>query len=347
MTITPVILSGGTGTRLWPLSRRDEPKQFAALFGDHSLLQQTVLRAGGLDRVNAPIIVGNSSHTDLITSQLAEIGVAAGEIIVEPASRNTAPAIALAALALDRSDLMLVMPSDAMITNVEAFQAAVVAGVTPALEQRLVTFGVPPTRPEIGYGYIDTGQAHATWLEVVAFVEKPDLETAQAYLTGGRHLWNAGMFLFSAGVYLDELHRHAPDVLEVVTTSWDNRAHHATWVEPNGSFSASRAISIDHAVMEPSDRIAVVPMDAGWSDVGSWQSLWAIGATDDSSNVTRGNTALLDVSGSYVRSDGKLIAVLGLDDVVIVDTPTALLVTSKERSQDVKRLLDQIPEDLL
>lgn len=347
MTITPVILSGGTGTRLWPLSRQNEPKQFAALSGEHSLLQQTVLRASGLDGIGAPIILGNRTHTDLIRSQLAEVDVVADQIVVEPASRNTAPAITLAALALDRSDLMLVMPSDAMIADLDAFHAAVRAAVTPASDQRLVTFGVHPTRPEIGYGYIETGEVHPTWLEVVRFVEKPDLETAQAYLDGGRHLWNAGMFLFSAGAYLDELARHAPDVLSVVTDSWGHRVHHSSSVEPGASFSDARAISIDLAVMEPSDRIAVVRMDAGWSDVGSWESLWEAAAADDAANVTVGNTALLDVSGSYVRSDGKMIAVIGLEDVVIVDTPTALLVTSKRRSQDVKRLLDQIPENLL
>lgn len=347
MTITPVILSGGTGTRLWPLSRRSEPKQFAALTGEHSLLQQTVLRTSGMDGIGAPIIVGNRSHTDIVRTQLAEIDVAAERIIVEPAGRNTAPAIALAALAIDRSELMLVMPSDAMIADVAAFRDAVGAGVAPAGNQRLVTFGVKPTRPEIGYGYIETGEAHGSWLEVVRFVEKPDIETAQAYFAGGGHLWNAGMFLFSAGAYLDELARHAPDVLEVVSESWDARVRHSVSLEPGPAFSKSRSISIDHAVMEPSERIAVVPLDAGWSDIGSWEALWEIAAADDTANVTFGDTVLFDVSGSYVRSDGKLIAVVGLDDVVIVDTPTALLVTSKRRSQDVKRLLDQIPEGLL
>lgn len=346
MTITPVILSGGSGTRLWPLSTRRLPKQFAALTGERSLLQQTVLRSNGLRGVAAPIIVGNRDHSELIVSQLSEIDVIPGQLIVEPASRNTAPAIALAALALEPRTLMLVMPSDAMIADPGAFRAAVHAGAVPAAEQRLVTFGVRPTRPETGYGYIETGRHHDGWYEVARFVEKPDEDTAQTYIDGGRHLWNAGMFLLSADSYLEELKRHAPDVLAVCREAWEERIADATSVEPGAVFSDARSISIDHAVMEPSDRVAVVPMDAGWSDVGSWESLWEVEAADPTSNVTSGDVALLDVSGSYVRSDGRLIAVVGLDDVVVVDTPNAVLVTSKRRSQDVKRLLEQVDDDL-
>jgi mannose-1-phosphate guanylyltransferase/mannose-6-phosphate isomerase len=345
MHITPVVLSGGSGTRLWPLSRSSAPKQFVALTGDRTLFQQTVLRANGIDGVTPPIVVGNRSHTGLIASQFAEIGVIPKAVIVEPEGRNTAPAVALAAEALDPSDLMLVMPSDALILDESQFRAAVLTAGEPATEGRLVTFGVTPSRPETGYGYIEVGDSRGTWSEVSRFVEKPDLATAETYVAGGRHLWNAGMFLFAAGLLLEEIGRQAPAVSDAVSASWAARQVVDGVVEPGASFASSPSISIDHAVMERSDRVAVVPMDAGWSDVGSWQALWEMGASDDS-NVTFGQTALVDVSGSYVRAGDRLVALIGVDDLVVVDTPDALLIASRERSQDVKLLLEKIPPEL-
>ncbi len=345
MHITPVVLSGGGGTRLWPLSRSSIPKQFLALTGDRTLFQQTVLRANGLEGVTAPIVVGNRNHTGVIAAQFAEIGTIARAVIVEPEGRNTAPAVALAAEALEASDLMLVMPSDALILDESQFRSAVLAAVEPATEGRLVTFGVTPTRPETGYGYIEVGPSRGAWSEVARFVEKPDLSTAEAYLAGGRHLWNAGMFMFSAGRLREEIRQHAPSVAEAVSGAWVDRQVVDGVVEPGASFGSSPSISIDHAVMEQSDRVAVVPMDAGWSDVGSWQALWEMESSDDS-NVAFGQVELLDVKGSYVRAGGRLVAMIGVHDLVVVDTPDALLIASRERSQDVKQLLERIPPEL-
>ncbi|HEY5652201.1 MAG TPA: mannose-1-phosphate guanylyltransferase/mannose-6-phosphate isomerase [Acidimicrobiia bacterium] len=345
MLITPVVLSGGSGTRLWPLSRASIPKQFVALTGERTLFQQTVLRAKGIEGVTDPIVVGNRDHIAIIASQLAEVGVTARAVIVEPEGRNTAPAVALAAEALDSSDLMLVMPSDSLILDESEFRSAVRAAIEPAMEGSLVTFGVTPTRPETGYGYIEVGGSRGSWSRVARFVEKPDGPTAEAYVAGGRHLWNAGMFLFAVGDLRKEMSEYAPSVGEAVATAWAARRVVDFVVEPDASFASSPSISIDHAVMERSDRVAVVPMDAGWSDVGSWQALWELGASGDS-NVTIGPTALLDVSGSYVRADGRLVALIGVEDLVVVDTPDALLISSRERSQDVKLLLESIPPEL-
>lgn len=346
MHITPVILSGGSGTRLWPLSRRKTPKQFVVLTGSRTLIQQTMLRAAEIDEVSSPIIVGNRDHTSLIFAQAREIGIEPEEVIVEPQGRNTAPAVALAAHAIDAGDLMLVMPSDSLILDEAAFLRAVSRAVEPAASGRLVTFGVHPSRPETGYGYIEVGESRGSWSLVSQFVEKPDLSTAQQYLTGGRHLWNSGMFMFTAARLLEEMAEHAPTVLDTVAAAWHNRSQADGVVEPGAEFSASPSISIDHAVIERSASVAVVPMDAGWSDIGSWEALWELGATG-SANVTLGETRLHDVNGSYVRSGDRLVAVIGLDDVVVVDTPDALLIASKSRSQDVKAVLSDLPEELL
>jgi mannose-1-phosphate guanylyltransferase/mannose-6-phosphate isomerase len=345
MRITPVILSGGSGTRLWPLSRRQTPKQFVALTGPRTLFQQTVLRAAEIPGVTAPVVVGNRDHASTIVEQSIEILVRPRAIIVEPEGRNTAPAVALAARAVEPDDLMLVMPSDSFISDEAAFREAVLAAVEPAGEGRLVTFGVAPNRPETGYGYIEVGDGQGGWSFVARFVEKPDLPTAEAYLSGGRHLWNAGMFLFSAGTLLEELNMHAPDVARSVAAAWGERSESGRIIEPGASFGSSPSISIDHAVMERSNRIAVVPMDAGWSDVGSWQALWELGG-DEQSNVAVGRTVLRDVSGSYIRTGDRLVAIMGLDDIVVVDTPDALLITSRSRSQDVKLLLGDLPDEL-
>lgn len=345
MHITPVILSGGSGTRLWPLSRRQTPKQFVALSGTQTLFQQTVLRAGDIEDVTSPIVVGNRDHTSIITAQSSAIDVEPKAVIVEPEGRNTAPAVALAAHAVDPDDLLLVMPSDSFILDEAAFRSAVRGAVEPAVQGRLVTFGVTPTRPEIGYGYIEVGENQGGWSFVSRFVEKPDRSTAEVYLAEGRHLWNAGMFLFSARRLLEELSTHAAEVARSVDAAWQERSETGGVVEPGASFASSPSISIDHAVMEHSNQVAVVPMDAGWSDVGSWQALWELGGGGEA-NVTHGQTVLRDVTGSYVRSGDRLVAVIGLDDIAVVDTPDALLITSRARSQDVKLLLEDLPDEL-
>lgn len=345
MHITPVILSGGSGTRLWPLSRQQSPKQFVALTGAQTLFQQTVIRAAQIEGATAPVVVGNRAHTKVIIEQAAELGVEPKSVIVEPEGRNTAPAVALAAHAVAPDELMLVMPSDAFIRDQQAFRAAVRAGLEPATQGRLVTFGVTPTRPETGYGYIEFGEARGGWSLVSRFVEKPDRSTAEAFVAGGEHLWNAGMFLFTAGRLLEELAIHAAEVGASVGAAWGERSESDGLVEPGPSFASSPSISIDHAVMEHSNHVAVVPMNAGWSDVGSWQALWELEGGEEA-NVEVGQTVLRDVTGSYVRSGDRLVAVIGLDDVVIVDTPDALLITSRARSQDVKLLLPDLPDDL-
>lgn len=345
MHITPVILSGGSGTRLWPLSRQQSPKQFVALTGPRTLFQETVLRAAQIESATAPVIVGNRDHMAIIIAQATELGVDPQAVIVEPEGRNTAPAVALAAHSVAPDDLLLVMPSDSFILDEEAFRAAVGAGVGPAIEGRLVTFGVTPTRPETGYGYIEVGESAGAWSFVSRFVEKPDRSTAEVYMSGGEHLWNAGMFLFSARRLLEELDIHAAEVGESVAAAWGERSASAGVIEPGPSFASSPSISIDHAVMEHSNRVAVVPMDAGWSDVGSWHALWELAAGGEA-NVEVGQTVLRDVTGSYIRAGGRLIAVIGLDDVVVVDTPDALLITSRARSQDVKLLLPDLPDEL-
>lgn len=327
------------------MSRKSTPKQFVALTGPETLFQQTVLRSVGLEGAAPPIVVGNRAHTGIIATQFEAIEVEPRCIIAEPEGRNTAPAVALAAHALDPSDLMLVLPSDALVLDDAAFRAAVVAATEPALDGRLVTFGVTPTRPETGYGYIEVGDSHGSWSTVARFVEKPDADTAASYVSGGRHLWNAGMFLFTAGRLLEELAANAPDVSRAVSACWEQRSTEDGVVEPGAAFGSSPSISIDHAVMEVSERIAVVTLDAGWSDVGSWQALWEVGAAE-TANVTIGNTLLLDVTGSYVRAGDRLVAVIGLEDVVVVDTPDAVLIAAKDRSQDVKRILEQIPPEL-
>ena len=330
---------------MWPLSRQKTPKQFVALTGPRTLFQQTVLRAAEVEGATDPIVVGNRDHASLISGQSQEVGIQPKEIIVEPQGRNTAPAVALAAHAIEPGDLMLVMPSDSLVLDEAAFRHAVSQAVEPATGGRLVTFGVHPSRPETGYGYIEVGESRGSWSLVSQFVEKPDLATAKRYLRGGRHLWNAGMFMFAAGRLLEEMAKHAPDVVDGVAAAWKDRSRSDGLVEPGDAFSASPAISIDHAVMEQSDSVAVVPMDAGWSDVGSWEALWELDAIG-SANVTFGETRLHDVNGSYVRSSDRLIAVIGLDDIVVVDTPDALLIVSKSRSQDVKSVFSELPDEL-
>lgn len=350
--IHPVILSGGSGTRLWPVSRALFPKQLLPLASDKSMLQETVLRVTDAGIFAAPVIVANDAHRFTIAEQMREIDIVPRAILLEPEGRNTAPAIALAALRLMRDDpdaVMLVMPSDHVIRDKAAFLAAVEVARAAANANMLVTFGITPATPETGYGYIRTGGelketpgCHA----VDAFVEKPDAGTAADYLESGDYLWNSGMFLFRAKAYLDELKSHAPDVLAACENSIVGLEPDLDFERPGeAAFKRSPSISIDYAVMEKTGRAAVVPVDPGWSDLGSWAALWEAGSRDETGNLIQGDVMVQDVKNSLVRSDGPLVSVVGLNDVVVVATKDAVLVTTRERAQEVKGIVGRLKAD--
>lgn len=343
MKITPVILSGGAGTRLWPLSRQHFPKQLLPLHGEASMLQATLARVGDPARYNAPIIVANEDHRFIIADQLDEIGVTPQAIILEPTARNTAPAIALAALAAADDALLLVLPSDHVIADTPAFDAAVATAADAAADGRLVTFGITASRPETGYGYIRMGEALGPARAVAAFVEKPDLETARSYVESGAYVWNSGMFLFPAKDFLAELGRFEPEILAACRTAFASATRDGAFLRPEAAaFAASPSKSIDYAVMERTERAACVPADLGWSDVGAWSALWDLGAKDADGNVRQGDTLVKDAQRCYLRSSGPTIACVGLDDVVVVATPDAILVAHRDRVQDVKAIVEQL-----
>jgi mannose-1-phosphate guanylyltransferase / mannose-6-phosphate isomerase len=346
MNVVPVILSGGTGSRLWPASRQQTPKQLLPLVDHRTMLLTTLERAAAVPGAGDPIIVANADQRGAIEAELDAVGWTGTRVILEPVGRNTAPALAVAALDTHDDPLLLVLPADHVIADEAEFVAAVGVGARLAEQGYLVTFGIMPTRPETGYGYIEVGEALGEGANAVArFKEKPDAETAERYLTDGRHLWNSGMFLFAAGRYLEELEQHRPDVLDAARSALARAKDDGTAVILDAdSMERAPSVSIDYAVMEPTTRAAVVPLDAGWTDVGSWKALWAIGATDDDGNVVDGDVELIDVRNSLVRSHGRLIAVIGLEGVVVVDTPDATLVSSIDRVQDVKALVDRLTE---
>jgi len=348
MTITPVILCGGSGTRMWPLSRSGYPKQFLALHGERSLLQQTVLRIDGLADSAAPMVLTNEEQRFLVAEQLRETGVNAPRIILEPVARNTGPAIAAAAaLALndDPDALLLVLPSDHFIENAEAFRQSVKRAVPYAAAGKLVTFGITPTQPHTGYGYIRRGDDEPGGeyvYSVAEFVEKPDLARAESFLKTGEYLWNSGMFLFRAGSYLQELERLAPDVLHCVTESVARSRQDLDFIRLNkDSFAQSRSDSIDYMVMEATERAVVVAAsDLGWSDIGTWCALADISARDDNGNTFRGDVVAHESKNSFVRSEHRMVAVLGVEDLIVIETADAVLVADKRSAQDVKKIVE-------
>jgi mannose-1-phosphate guanylyltransferase/mannose-6-phosphate isomerase len=345
--IVPVILSGGSGTRLWPLSRTHQPKQFLRLVSDHSLFQETVLRAQALgDGVAPPLVVCNEAHRFLVAEQLRELDTNAQAIVLEPIGRNTAPAVAVAALlarqwvdaaagaGVDEA-VLAVFPADHVITGREAFVAAVADAVEAAAHGQLVTFGVVPDRPETGYGYILRGTDRARWSDLDKFVEKPDLAS-------GRYLWNSGMFVFGATTYLDELARHAPAMLEASKQAVAGAARDQDFTRLGSAFVDCPSDSIDYAVMEKTDKAAVVTLDAGWNDVGSWSALHDVLSKDADGNVLRGDVLAARCRNSYVAANVRTVAVLGLDGVVIVETEDAILVMGRDEAQNVKQIADQL-----
>lgn len=344
--ILPVILSGGSGTRLWPLSRESYPKQFLPLTGEDSLLQATWKRVATLTPCR-PIVVGNLDHRFMIAEQLREAGVTPASILLEPVGRNTAPAIAVAALEATRSGedaLLLVLPSDHLIQQVEAFHAAVHAATSAAEAGQLVTFGVVPTSPETGYGYIKATEGSGA-RAVERFVEKPDLATAQNYVASGQYFWNSGMFLIRASRYLEELERLAPDMLAACRDALTKARRDEDFVRLDAeAFAGCPADSIDYAVMEHTPHAAVVPLDAGWSDVGSWGALWEVSPKDAQGNAHRGDVIAIDCRNTYAHGQ-RLITLIGLEDVVVVETDDALLVGQRDQLQKVKDLVGTLKSD--
>jgi len=353
VNIHPVILSGGSGTRLWPLSRANYPKQLLPLVGKETMLQATLARAAALSNTQAPIIVCNSEHRFLIQEQCEAIKIKPEAIYLESVGRNTAPAIALAAFHLaqiDENALMIVLPADHVIDDQVAFAQAVETAKVAAQEGYLVTFGVVPSAPETGYGYIKAGTAlsFATPIplaayQVQSFFEKPNRETATAYLQEGGYTWNSGMFVFTAKNYLQELQRHRPDIFAAVQKAWQEKTTDLGFILPGkDAFTASPSDSIDYAIMQVTDRAAVVPAQFGWSDVGSWDSLWQIAPKDGNGNVTSGDTLVFDTQKSYIRAENRLVAVIGLDDVIVVETADAVLVMHKSKAQHLKTAIQQL-----
>jgi mannose-1-phosphate guanylyltransferase/mannose-6-phosphate isomerase len=353
--VTPVILSGGSGTRLWPLSREHYPKQLLALVGDKTLLQQTALRLDGLAAVAQPLVVCNEEHRFLVAEQLRQIDRPAHSILLEPAGRNTAPALTLAALSLMGSEpdgIMLVMPADHVVRDRATFQRAVTEGAHLARQDRLVTFGIVPTSPETGYGYIRKGEPIVTSAQdakayaVGAFVEKPELALARDYLADGGYLWNSGIFMMRASVWLAEIERHRPDIFRACREAARQSKTDVDFLRVDRlSFERCPSDSIDYAVMEKTERAVVVSLAAGWSDVGSWAGLWQVSDRDANGNVLRGDVLTADTRNSLLFAEHRLLAVVGLEDVVAVETADAILVAHRDRSQDVKDIVQRLGQD--
>lgn len=343
-TITPVILSGGSGTRLWPLSRTGRPKQLLKLTADETMLQLTARRTPGGDGFGTPIVVANAQHAEQIEEQLSAAGIEGAQIILEPVGRNTAPAIAAAALLLERDAIMLVMPSDHVIEDVAAFRAAVATATPLVADGWLATFGITPDAPETGYGYIKRGAELAPGVaRVDRFVEKPDRATAEAYLAEGGYSWNGGIFLFQAGAFLDALGAHAPDILEAVGKAMANATREGGRIRPDAhDFAASPSQAVDYAVMEKADKVAVAPVEMGWSDLGSWDALHAISALDAVGNAHQGEIVAIDTKGCLIRSEGPLVAAVGVSDLIVVATHDAVLILPRGSSQEVKRAVEAL-----
>ncbi|AMO72112.1 mannose-1-phosphate guanylyltransferase/mannose-6-phosphate isomerase [Sphingorhabdus sp. M41] len=345
--ITPVILSGGSGKRLWPLSTPEKPKQFLDLFGPLSMFQLTLQRCGDERVYRKPIIVGSASHSEIMREQMQEVGSTASTIILEPCPRNTAPAIALAALAADNpTDLLLVMPSDHIIKNVRAFQKAVQESLSVAQSRWLVTFGIEPTEAATGYGYIQQGDAivgSARSLSANKFIEKPTRQNAEKMLADGGYHWNAGIFLFRADAYLEAMDRYSPDMLVACRAAMDSEQTRDGLCYPDpDAFASAPSDSIDYAIMEKAEKIAVTPVNPGWSDLGSWDSLFEICDKDQDSNVIFGKAEAIGSNNNLIHSRELEIAVLGVDNLIIVTHENKVLVLPRGLSQNVKSMMQEL-----
>ncbi|MDG2176071.1 MAG: mannose-1-phosphate guanylyltransferase/mannose-6-phosphate isomerase [Gammaproteobacteria bacterium] len=345
--IIPVIMAGGVGSRLWPVSRKLYPKQFVSFQpGANSLFQQSLERISEFKGMGSPIVVCNQEHRFLVAEQLRELGVTDATIILEPEGRNTAPAVALAALAaeaLAENSVLLVLAADHLIEKLPIFHQAIGSGENHAASGALVTFGIVPDRPETGYGYIRRGEAAADGFKIERFEEKPDLDTAQSYLESGDYFWNSGMFMFSASSYLGALDQHAPEIIAACREAWEFCKDDLDFKRiPAEIFQRCPADSIDYAVMEHTDAGIVIPLDAGWNDLGAWSALWESSEADGDGNVTRGDVILRSVKDSYIHAESRLVSVIGLEDAVVVETPDVVLVADKDSVQEVKDIVDAI-----
>lgn len=343
----PVVLSGGSGSRLWPLSRAHYPKQFIPLASEQTMLQATLGRLQGLGvEALSPLVICNEQHRFMVAEQLREIEVVAQNILLEPVGRNTAPAVALAALAAGPDDILLVLPADHVIENITAFHSAIELARCEAEKGALVTFGVVPTSAQTGYGYIqaaNTGSSGLIAQSIKQFVEKPDLATAQAYVASGDYYWNSGMFAFKASRYLEELGRYQPEILSACRAAFDVASVDLDFTRlDKATFSVCPDDSIDYAVMEKTDSAVVIPLDAGWSDIGSWSALWDISEKDEQGNTCKGDVLLVDTHDSYLHTNGRLLATVGIKGLVVVETDDAVLVADKSRVQDVKAVVNQL-----
>jgi mannose-1-phosphate guanylyltransferase/mannose-6-phosphate isomerase len=350
MQIIPVILSGGSGTRLWPLSRKQYPKQYLPLAGDNTMLQETILRLSGLDNLVDPIIVCNADHRFLVAEQCQQINIKNPTILLEPVGRNTAPAIAAAALqSLKQTDdaVLLILSADHVIQDVEAFYIAINIASKQAQFGKLATFGIVPTDANTGYGYIkaskdNTDGAH----KVEEFVEKPGLETAQTYLEQGNYLWNSGMFMFKADTIIDELTAYSPEIVTSVNDAVNNAEQDLDFIRlDKQAFESSPRDSIDYALMEKSDNVVVVPLDAQWNDIGSWSALHDIGTKDSNGNVIQGDVFIEETTNTYIYANHHMVATIGVQDLVIVDTPNATLISTKDKVQEVKKIVEQLQHE--
>jgi mannose-1-phosphate guanylyltransferase/mannose-6-phosphate isomerase len=347
MRIIPVILSGGLGTRLWPMSRKDCPKQFLPLVSDKTMLQETILRLNGLNCLEDPIIVCNTEHRFLVAEQCHQINITSPTILLEPAGRNSAPAIAAAALQSikDISDAtLLVLSADHIINNIDAFHQSINIAKDQISKGKLVTFGIVPTHANTGYGYIKSSKENINGsYKVEEFVEKPNQETAKSFLEHGGYLWNSGMFMFKASSLISELSNFAFDIIKSVTDSVDKAKHDLDFIRlEEKAFKSSPSCSIDYALMEKTDNLVVVPLDAEWNDIGSWSVLYDIGQKDSNGNVVKGNVLLKDTSNSYINANNHIITLIGVDNLIVVDTSDATLIASKESVNEVKSIVNSL-----
>lgn len=355
--IIPVILAGGSGTRLWPLSRQLHPKQMLKLTNEYTMLQNTVLRIKDAGDMSAPIVICNQKHRVIVADQLNAIGIEPSAMLLEPVGRNTAPAVAVAALkgaAIDPNVLIMILPADHLINDLSKFHNAIAAGAEYAAAGSLVTFGVIPDKPETGYGYIRKGSPAAGSEGAVSagdsagyfieeFVEKPDLETARQYLASGNYCWNSGMFMFGAAAVLAEMNRFVPKIVSAAEAAFKKgRAGDDGFMLDAAEFDACPSDSIDYAVMEKTDRGVMIPFDAGWDDLGSWAAIWTVGEKDGAGNILSGDVITADVEDSLIFATRRLVAGVGLSKQVVVETPDAVLVANMENAQAVKNLVDQL-----
>ncbi|MCP1646864.1 mannose-1-phosphate guanylyltransferase/mannose-6-phosphate isomerase [Pseudomonas sp. GD04087] len=344
----PVILSGGSGSRLWPLSRKQYPKQFLALTGEHTLFQQTLSRLV-FEGMEPPVVVSNQEHRFIVQEQLEELSLKTQSILLEPFGRNTAPAVAIAAMKLmaeGRDELLLILPADHVIEDQRAFQRALALATNAAEKGEMVLFGVPANRPETGYGYIKAGDERGLpdgVIRVERFIEKPDETRAQQFVEDGGYFWNSGMFLFRASRFLEELKKHDADIYDTCLLALERSQHDGELISIDAAtFECCPDNSIDYAVMEKTRRACVVPLSAGWNDVGSWSSIWEVHDKDDDGNVTMGDVMVHDSHNCLVHGNGKLVSVIGLEDIVVVETKDAMMIAHKDRVQDVKKVVNQL-----